>query len=90
MENAIKVTTERRKNQEEYNKKNNITPKTIKKFIYDIKDDDRESKEKKGSKENTQDRINRLSKEMAQCAENLQFEKAIKIRNEIKKLTKTD
>lgn len=86
MENAIKITTKRRKIQEEYNKKNNITPKTIKKFIYDIKEDDKDSKEKKVSKENIKNRINRLSKEMAKCAENLQFEKAIKIRNEIKKL----
>lgn len=97
MKNAIYEANRRRKKQLEYNKKHNITPETIKKSInedfgilcekdyYTVSVE--ETKEEFYMKEETLEKIiKRLEKEMKRAAKNLQFEKAAKIRDEIKSL----
>ncbi len=91
MKEAIKETERRRKIQLEYNKKNNITPTTIKKEIYDIlerKSDEKENKieEYKHKFREKEKLLRELEKLMFEYAENLEFEKAAAVRDEIKKL----
>ncbi len=93
MKRAIKETERRRKVQIEYNKKHNITPKTIKKEIRDYFNQTElkflkiaEKKEVFFSPEEKQKLIEELKKEMFKAAENLEFEKASKIRDKIKEL----
>jgi excinuclease ABC subunit B len=85
----IKFTNERRKKQESYNKKYNITPKTV---IKEIRDDfsayrktkfDDSSLEIKTDKE-FEELILSLEKEMLEAAEALEFERAALIRDKIK------
>lgn len=90
MEKAITETNRRRKIQKEYNEKNGITPQTIKKSVrdtikasivediqnqYDIKDE-----------EDIKDVIEKLTMEMLNHAQNLDFEKAAELRDKIKEL----
>ena len=89
MDKAISETNRRRKIQEEYNKEHGIVPKTIKKEIrqsikatYEI--DETNSEIKKD--ETIEDAINRLTNEMINYAQNLEFEKAAAIRDKIKEL----
>ena len=92
MEKAISETNRRRKIQEEYNRKNGITPKTIQKSVrdvikvaivqdiqseYDIKED-----------ETVEDIISKLTDEMLKYAKNMEFEKAAELRDKIKELEK--
>ncbi len=92
MEKAIKETNRRRKIQMEYNKDNNIIPKTITKNISDsvkatFKEDSNENKVKSG--ETIEESIERLTKEMMEYARKYEFEKAASIRdfiNELKNL----
>ena len=95
MERAIKETERRRKIQAEYNKKHNITPKTIKKAIKDImKVKSVELKVKSlleldiaGEKgKNIEEIIKEKEKEMKEAAQNLQFELAALLRDEIREL----
>ena len=77
---AIKETEERRKIQEEYDKKHNIIPKTIKKDIRELISNVTEE-----VLENKQinDTINLdiIEEEMHQAAKNLDFERAMELRN---------
>ena len=89
MDKAITETNRRRKIQEEYNKEHGITPKTIKKEIresikatYEI--DENKADVKEG--ETIEEAINRLTNEMINYAQNLEFEKAAAIRDKIKEL----
>ena len=100
MKSAIEETNRRRKAQLEYNKEHNITPKTIKKDITDIlerKYIDESTPEieelnidnfkKKYNLKMREDRVaflKDLEKKMYRYAENLDFEKAAKIRDEVK------
>ncbi len=92
MEKAISETNRRRKIQQEYNEKNNITPQTIRKSVrdtirativediqteYDINED-----------EDIKDIIDKLTTEMLGHAQNLDFEKAAELRDKIKELEK--
>ncbi len=96
MEKAIKETERRRKIQEEYNKKHGITPRTVKKPIKEllaIEELDYVSvptEIPKGihSEEDLLKKIEKLEKEMWEYAKNWEFEKAAKVRDEIKKLKK--
>lgn len=95
MQLAIDETNRRRSIQQEYNEKNNITPKTIIKDITEIttvsmaaEDDDvdYEIKSDEISSEQLHDVIINLEQEMLKAAELLDFEKAANLRDEIRKL----
>ena len=85
MNEAINETVRRRKIQEEYNKKNNIIPKTIIKEIRDLisnTDTSDKKKEKKNmSKKEKLDMIENLTKEMNLAAKELDFERAMQLRD---------
>ena len=86
MQIAIKETERRRKVQEEYNKVHNITPKTIQKEIRDVVTNELEVKENKKTKMTKKDKtdlIDRLNREMRMAAKNLDFEKAMELRDAI-------
>lgn len=90
MKKAIDETSYRRKLQEEYNKKNNIIPKTIVKEIMNVVTNEEEKtleKEDKLSKEETLILIEDLTKQMKEAASNLEFEKALELRNIIFELS---
>jgi len=89
MNKAISETLRRRKLQQEYNEKHNITPKTIVKDIRNIIEAtvSVESSEEEFI-ESVEDIITRLSAEMTIAAENLEFEKAAGLRDKIRSLQK--
>ena len=81
MKIAIDETARRRKIQEEYNKIHNIVPTTIVKKITDtISNTDDSPKESKPKKE-AQPSIEVLEKEMREAAKNLDFERAMELRD---------
>lgn len=90
MERAIEETYRRRKIQIEYNEKNGITPKTIKKGVRDVIEIS--SKEKTGkikkrlSKQERESLIKKLSVEMREAAKMLEFEHAAYLRDKIMEL----
>ncbi|MBU0504498.1 MAG: excinuclease ABC subunit UvrB [bacterium] len=96
LERAIKETLRRRKKQKAYNKKHNITPTTIVKAIRDglPREENADYFDVKGKLESEESipvrqipqMLVKLRKEMAQCAKNLEFEKAAHLRDEIKRL----
>ena len=92
MEKAITETNRRRKIQSEYNKKHNITPKTINKAIRDtikatmIEDIQEEYHIEK--EESIEEVIAKLTEEMLKHAANMEFEKAAELRDKIKELEK--
>lgn len=93
MNRAISETNRRRQIQEEYNKANGITPKTIIKKVRDIIratlaaeepeayefDKDAESM----SKKELQNHIKKMEKDMKKAATNLQFERAAELRDQL-------
>ena len=94
MDEAIRETERRRKIQEEYNKKHNITPKTIIKKVSDvleISSKDIYGKNRnytKVSKSEKERLIKNLTKEMKLAAQMLEFEHAAFLRDEIEKMKK--
>ena len=85
MQIAIEETMRRRGIQEEYNKEHGIVPNTIIKEIRDlISNEDmagkKERKEKMSKKEKA-NLIDKLTKEMETAAKNLDFEKAMELRD---------
>ncbi len=104
MKIAIKETERRKKIQEEYNKKNNITPKQIEKAIReDIFSDSKKEKSKMSinledlenvnlgllsKTTNIKKLISDLQKDMQKAAQEMDFEKAASLRDKIKKLKK--
>ena len=93
MENAISETNRRRKIQIEYNERNGIIPKSVKKDIRDViltSDEDAATEEKKNREEilglTKDDKIKHLEMLMENAAANLEFEQAAKYRDEIIKL----
>lgn len=93
MKEAIDITTQRRKYQDEYNKKNGITPYSATRNLEDsLKIEDeaeilRASKnlEKMPASERAKI-IKELRKQMLEAASNLEFEKAASLRDEIEKM----
>ena len=84
MEKAISETSRRRKIQEEYNKEHGIIPKTIIKEIRDVISNEEEVKEEKKQKLSKKDKANmiiNLTKEMNMAAKNLDFERAMELRD---------
>ena len=104
MKVAIDETNRRREKQIKYNKENNITPKTIVKKIQDIieREDKVETsyelhfdfrrfndEVKIDPKKESKNYIIELEKEMKKASDNLEFEKAIEIRERINELKNT-
>ena len=91
MDIAIKETNRRRKIQNEYNLKHNITPKSVKKDIREIIKATKVEKvkekynEKDYSITDYESFLLELENEMLLAADNLEFERAASIRDEIKK-----
>jgi len=95
MYKAIKTTLQRRIKQKEYNKKHNITPKSvIRKLDKSLKEEgyDAIAKELKNKnkipKKEKKAIIAKLKKEMLQASKNLEFEKAAMLRDKIEELKK--
>ncbi len=91
MESAISETLRRREIQDKYNKAHGITPKTIVKKVSDVLEiSSREKSEKRSKKPMTkqekQQLIIELTKEMKAAAKLLEFEHAAYLRDRIKKL----
>ena len=83
MENAIKETKRRREIQEEYNKVHGIIPKTISKEIKEVVSNNIEDKKinDKMSKKDKTILINDIEIEMKEAAKNLDFERAMELRD---------
>ncbi|MBQ6495420.1 MAG: excinuclease ABC subunit UvrB [Bacilli bacterium] len=85
MEEAIEETKRRRTIQEEYNKKHNIIPKTIIKEIRDVISNIDEEKmtesNKKMTKKEKDRTIHDLTEEMKKAAKDLDFERAMELRD---------
>lgn len=99
MERAINETNRRREIQAKYNTTNNITPKSIIKGVREVIEATSAAEET--GKYKTKDKYKNkfkdidnylieLEKDMLTAAENLEFEKAAQIRDEIKALKKTN
>ena len=94
IERAVSETKRRRQKQMDFNKKHGIVPKTIKKDINQIVDiseidyTDTRIESIAASQEDGKFEKNRakLEKQMKEAAENLDFEEAIRLREEIKKM----
>ncbi|MEM9725320.1 MAG: excinuclease ABC subunit UvrB [Pseudomonadota bacterium] len=98
MERAMAETSRRREKQEAYNERHGITPKTVAKDVADILDGldsayvtAKLDKGKSGGKsasvgDNLQAHLEHLKKEMMKAAEDLEFEKAAQLRDEIQRL----
>lgn len=101
MKRALSETARRREKQEKFNAANGITPKTITRGVTDIlqnlcdKDyvdvglNDAE-KEILTAGKALKDRIAKLEKQMRKAAEDLEFEQAAKLRDEIRRLEKAE
>mgnify|MGYP005778444745 CR=1 FL=1 len=81
MDKAIKETNRRRKIQEEYNNKHNIIPKTIIKEIREVVTNNKEIEKEKISKKDKQKLMIDIEKEMKAAAKNLDFERAMELRD---------
>ena len=93
MQRAIDETNRRRKIQLDYNKKHGITPETIKKAIRRGIEEEAEARKvvqkvagKSESQFVTQEYLNELEAEMLSAAQNLEFERAAKLRDRILQL----
>jgi excinuclease ABC subunit B len=102
MKYLMDETDRRRKIQIAYNKKNNITPKTVKKSVEEIMQSTRVAESYRESEievkrdvatdkflnEDKKIVVEMIRQEMLEAAENLEFEKAAKLRDEMNKLEK--
>lgn len=94
MKEAMDITNKRRELQMAYNKKHNITPKSVKRNLEDslkneVDDAEIYRKSKKLEKMPASERakiVKELRKQMLEAAKLLEFEKAAALRDEIKKL----
>ena len=96
MQRAIDETNRRRSIQQEYNSKHNITPTTIVKEIRRTLeaqlDADRIARQAAGIEGDDYERVeleHMLEKEMLEAADNLDFERAAKLRDKLAKLQET-
>ena len=84
MDIAIKETKRRRNIQEKYNQEHGIIPKTIIKEIREVIsniEEIKDNKPKKMSNKEKQTLINNIEREMKEAAKNLDFEKAMELRD---------
>ncbi|MCL1953478.1 MAG: UvrB/UvrC motif-containing protein, partial [Firmicutes bacterium] len=89
MERAIKITESRRELQHNYNLQHNITPKTIYKKIKNTLEIS-ESVTDNIDLDNLEDTITQLQTSMLQASKDLDFEKAIKLRDQLNELKKVE
>ena len=99
MERALSETARRRERQEKFNATNGITPRTIRRGVADILQDlcDRDYVDLASDEtalpvggKTVKERIAKLEKQMRKAAEELEFEQAAKIRDEIRRLEKSE
>ena len=100
MERALRETNRRREKQVAYNEKHGITPETIKKNVSDVLEglwdgDTDQSRittkvDKANVGSNLQTVLEGLRKDMIKAAENLEFEEAARLRDEIQRLEAVD
>ena len=92
MKRAIDETDRRRRIQEEYNREHGITPKTVQKGIRDKIEATVAAEEtdifyagniEELTEKERKDIVSGLEKEMRECAQNLQFERAAQLRDRI-------
>ena len=92
MQRAIDETDRRRSIQEEYNREHGITPKTVQKGIRDKIEATVAAEEtdifyagniEELTEKERKDIVSGLEKEMRECAQNLQFERAAQLRDRI-------
>ncbi|MBQ0017526.1 MAG: excinuclease ABC subunit UvrB, partial [Clostridiales bacterium] len=88
MKRAIDETNRRRKIQNEYNVKNNIIPKTIIKDIKNTLEISKKVEKTEINEKNIPSQIEKLTSLMKIASKNLDFEKAILLRDEINELQK--
>ena len=83
MDAAIKETARRREIQEQYNEEHHITPKTISKEIKEVVSNEIEDKAQKPkmSKKEKESILATLEDEMREAAKNLDFERAMELRD---------
>ena len=84
MKVAIKETERRRSIQEKYNKEHNIIPKTINKEIRDVISNTAETKPEKNKKMSPKEKMNLMNElevQMREAAANLDFERAMELRD---------
>ncbi len=93
MKGAIDVTNRRRKIQEEYNTKHGVTPQTIIKAIKDIAEEHSKQKltrkkydHQKIPKDEKKRLVEELNAQMELAAENMEYEKAADLRDEVELL----
>ena len=79
MDKAITETQRRRKIQEEFNKEHGITPKTVQKEVRDLISN--EIKEDNGTKKASKKDLQTIENEMRKAAKELDFEKAMQLRD---------
>jgi len=96
MEKAMQETERRREKQLEFNKKNNITPKSIEKAVKDGIEIAKKAEDTvvdiTGQSEEEYEvdsLVGEMQREMELCPRNLQFERAAELRDRIKQLKKT-
>ena len=96
MRRMITVTEKRRKTQIEFNKKHNITPRSVKRDIREnlgyrekAEEIDRKVIRETGVEYDIQKAVNELETEMLEAADALEFERAAVLRDEIRELKKS-
>ena len=83
MKRAIEETKRRREMQIEFNTKHNITPETI---VKPVKEKEAKYEKEKVSKKEIPNLLIELESEMKRAADNMDFERAIELREKIKRL----
>jgi len=83
MEKAIKETERRRQIQQNYNEEHNIIPKTIIKEIREVVSNTKETEQNmvQMSKQEKKELIIKVEKEMQEAAKNMDFERAMELRD---------
>ena len=92
MQRAIDETNRRRAKQQAYNEAHGVTPQSVKKAVHEklVISTKAKTDESALSDEERQDRIALLTEQMQQCARELEFEQAARLRDEIRKLSGLD
>ena len=88
MDYAIRETNRRREKQDAYNRENGITPQTIRKAVHDTLVISTKSKDSGEdlTEEERLEKIAIMTEQMQQCARELEFEQAAKLRDQIRQL----